>query len=79
MAEIRVERAPKRRLGWLWLLVVVLLLALAWYLWATGTIGGRTNAAPDSTRTGSGASAAVVTAMLNAGPPRFTPAARRVA
>jgi hypothetical protein len=77
MAEIRVERAPKRRMGWLWLLVILLLLAAAWYLWATGMIGGRATTAPDTTRTGSGVRPAVVIAMRDVGPPRFAWAAPR--
>ena len=53
MAEIRVERVQKRGLGWLWALLLVLLLAaVVWYLWANGHIGAR-SAGPgaDSTRT----------------------------
>jgi hypothetical protein len=53
MAEIRVERTPKRGLGWLWALLLVLLLAaVAWYLWSTGTFGTRPATTPDSTRVG---------------------------
>lgn len=53
MAEIRVERIPKRGLGWLWALLLVLLLAaVAWYLWANGHLGARSaSPAADSTRT----------------------------
>jgi hypothetical protein len=71
MAEIRVERAPKRRVGWLWLLLIVLLLAVAWYLWANGIIGAKTTTAPDTTRTGSGVSPVAVPALRDVGPPRF--------
>ena len=68
MAEIRVERAPRRR-GWVWVVVILLLLALAWYLWATGVIGGgKTTPVPDTTRTGSVAHPAAVTALHDAGP-----------
>jgi hypothetical protein len=53
MAEIRVERTPKRGLGWLWALLLVLLLAaVAWYLWSTGTFGTRPATTPDTTRVG---------------------------
>jgi hypothetical protein len=60
MAEIRLEREPKRGLGWLWALLLVLLIAaVAWYLWSHGYVGsGGTarsdTAAPrsDTTRTG---------------------------
>jgi hypothetical protein len=53
MAEIRVERVKKGGLGWLWALLLVLLLAaLAWYLWANGYFGARSaTPAADSTRT----------------------------
>jgi hypothetical protein len=53
MAEIRVERVQKRGLGWLWALLLVLLLAaVAWYLWANGYLGARSTSAPaDTTRT----------------------------
>jgi multidrug resistance efflux pump len=52
MAEIRVERVRKRGLGWLWLLLLVVLLAVAWYLWANGYFGARsTTPAADSART----------------------------
>ena len=52
MAEIRVERTPKRGLGWLWALLLVLLLAaVAWYLWSNGHFGGQPGTTtPDSTR-----------------------------
>jgi hypothetical protein len=53
MAEIRVERTPKRGLGWLWALLIVLLLAaIAWYLWSNGYFGTRPTTAPDTTRVG---------------------------
>ena len=53
MAEIRVERTPKRGLGWLWALLLVLLLAaVAWYLWSAGHFGGQPATSPDSTRVG---------------------------
>jgi hypothetical protein len=53
MAEIRVERVRKRGLGWLWALLLVLLLAaVAWYLWTNGYFGARSaSPATDSTRT----------------------------
>jgi hypothetical protein len=53
MAEIRVERVRKRGLGWLWALLLILLLAaVAWYLWANGYLGARSaSPAADSTRT----------------------------
>jgi hypothetical protein len=53
MAEIHVERVRKRGLGWLWALLLILLLAaVAWYLWANGYLGARsTSPAPDSART----------------------------
>ena len=53
MAEIRVERVQKRGLGWLWALLLVLLLAaVAWYLWANGYLGARSaSPAADSART----------------------------
>lgn len=76
MAEIRVERVPRRRLGWLWLVLIVLALAVVWYLWSTGVIGGaKTTTAPDTTRTGSIERAATMHAMQNAGPPRLARAA----
>lgn len=52
MAEIRVEPVRKRGLGWLWALVLVLVLAaVAWYLWTNGYLGARAaGSAPDSTR-----------------------------
>ena len=54
MAEIRVERTPKRGLGWLWALLLVLVLAaVAWYLWSNGYFGGAQPATtPDTTRVG---------------------------
>jgi hypothetical protein len=53
MAEIRVERTPKRGLGWLWALLLVLLLAaVAWYLWSNGHFGGQPTTTPDTTRVG---------------------------
>jgi hypothetical protein len=79
MAEIRVEREPRRRMGWLWLLVIVLLLAAAWYLWANGFIGTKTTTAPDTTRTGSGVGRAAATAMWDVGPSRLAWAERRAA
>jgi hypothetical protein len=75
MAEIRVERAPKRRLGWLWLLLIVLVLAAAWYLWANGFIGAKTTTAPDTTRTGAGPSPAAVIAVRDVAPSPFAPPA----
>jgi UPF0716 family protein affecting phage T7 exclusion len=70
MAEIRVERVQKRGLGWLWALLLVLLVAaVAWYLWSTGHLGARSvGPAADSTRTGLNAGRAVVTALLDAVP-----------
>ena len=71
MAEIRVERTPKRGLGWLWALLLVLLLAAAaWYVWSNhaGTQPGTT--APDTTRVGvetGRAPAPVVRALLRQG------------
>ena len=54
MAEIRVERTPKRGLGWLWALLLVLVLAaVAWYLWSNGHFGGQPGSTtPDTTRVG---------------------------
>ncbi|NUO39682.1 MAG: hypothetical protein HOQ31_13890 [Gemmatimonadaceae bacterium] len=69
MAEIRVERAPRRRMGWLWLVVIVLLIAVAWYLWANGVVGAKTTTAPDTTRTGLVGRPAAVTALLDVGAP----------
>jgi hypothetical protein len=68
MAEIRVERVQKRGLGWLWALLLVLLLAaVAWYLWANGYFGARsTSPAADSTRTSLHVGHAVVRAPLPA-------------
>jgi hypothetical protein len=68
MAEIRVEREPKRGLGWLWALLLVLLLAAgAWYLWTNGYFGTRTTSPADTTRVG----------LQVGGPAEFAP--RRVA
>jgi hypothetical protein len=68
MAEIRVERVRKRGLGWLWTLLLVLLLAaVAWYLWANGYFGVRsTGSAADSARTSLDARRAIVTAQWDA-------------
>jgi ABC-type polysaccharide/polyol phosphate export permease len=54
MAEIRLERERKRGLGWLWALLLVLIIAaVVWYLWSKGYIGGSAaGARPDTTRTG---------------------------
>ena len=70
MAEIRVERVRKRGLGWLWALIILLLVvAIAWYLWSNGYFGARSVGTPaDSTRTGMGAARALVTAMRDALP-----------
>jgi hypothetical protein len=70
MAEIRVERVQKRGLGWLWALLLVLLLAaVAWYLWANGYFGVRTGgAAADSTRTSLGAPRAIGPALRHTVP-----------
>jgi hypothetical protein len=75
MAEIRVERAPKRGRGWLWLLLLVVLLAVAWYLWANGIVGAKTTTSPDTTRTGMAADHAVVIAARTVAPPRPASAA----
>jgi hypothetical protein len=70
MAEIRVERAQKRGLGWLWALLLVLLLAaVAWYLWANGYFGVRTSSGrADSTRTSLGVPRTIVPALRHAVP-----------
>ena len=54
MAEIRLERERKRGLGWLWgLLLLLIIAAVVWYLWSHGYIGGSGAAArSDTTRTG---------------------------
>jgi hypothetical protein len=54
MAEIRLERERKRGLGWLWgLLLLLVIAAVVWYLWSRGYIGGSgAGARTDSTRTG---------------------------
>ena len=67
MAEIRVEREPKRGLGWLWALLLVLLLAAgAWYLWTNGYFGARTTPTTDTTRVGLEVGAPVAVAPLRA-------------
>jgi hypothetical protein len=64
MAEIRVERVRKGGLGWLWALLVVLLLAAAaWYLWANGYFGTRPAAVPDTARTSLNTGRAITTTM----------------
>ena len=53
MAEIRVERAPKRGLGWLWALLLLLLVAaIAWYVWNNHVGAQPGTATPDTTRVG---------------------------
>lgn len=39
MAEIRLE--PKRRMGWPWLVLLLIIVALVlWWLWQSGYLGG---------------------------------------
>jgi hypothetical protein len=77
MAEIRIERARKRGLGWLWgLLLILVLAAVAWYLWSQGYLGGhaagRTDSTrPDSTRTGFAPAAPQLYGVAVATPTRF--------
>jgi UPF0716 family protein affecting phage T7 exclusion len=70
MAEIRVERVRKRSLGWLWALLLVLVLAVVgWYLWSTGHLGASsTSPAADSTRTSLETGRAATTALRDAIP-----------
>lgn len=65
MAEIRVERVQKRGLGWLWALLLVLVLAaIAWYLWTNGYFGARpVSPAADSARTSVNAAHTVTIAL----------------
>jgi hypothetical protein len=43
MAEIPIQRKEGHSLWWLWLLILVIVLAVAWYLWANhGTTNGTT-------------------------------------
>lgn len=52
MAEIHVEERKRGSMGWLWLLVILIVLALVgWWLWQSGMLGGTTEpvAAPGDT------------------------------
>lgn len=41
MAEIHVEERKRGSMGWLWLLVILIVLALVgWWLWQSGMLGG---------------------------------------
>lgn len=46
MAEIRVEPKRGRSLAWLWVLIaLVIIAAVAWWLWSTGRLSGATSRA----------------------------------
>jgi len=53
VAEIRVVREKRGGMGWLWVVLLLLVLAgVGYWLWSTGRLGGTTTgASPDTTRT----------------------------
>lgn len=47
MADIRVVKEKRGGMGWLWMLLLLLVLAgVAYWLWSTGRLGGAEPAAP---------------------------------
>ena len=54
MADIRVVRDRKRGLGWLWaVLLLLVVLGVAYWLWSTGRLGGTSPADTPAATTGS--------------------------
>jgi len=52
VAEIRVVREKRGGLGWLWVVLLLLVLAgVAYWLWSTGRLGGTTRETSPSTTT----------------------------
>lgn len=65
MAEIRVQQVKRRGLGWLWLLVVLVLLAVvAWYFLSGNTAPTTPSAATPTTGTSEGPRPAAATSLL---------------
>lgn len=45
MAEIHVEQKKRGSMGWVWMLVLLIVLALVgWWLWQSGMLSGATEA-----------------------------------